>query len=129
MINFKKETIEAIIESGHELKDVMFIGSYDGAYRMNIDKFLEKSDFIYDDSYGSSKIATNLIVYFNDKSYLSRGEYDGSEWWEYNKLLEYKETDSYEDFDVLGGLNYMWETVKEMNDVNYNEDGYLIGEK
>lgn len=92
----------------------MFVGSYDGKYRMDIKKFLKKSNFEYDDGYGSSKIATDLIVYFYDKSYLSRDEYDGSEWWKNNKILEYKESDDYTEFNILGGNEFMWNSVKEM---------------
>ena len=116
MQNFKKETLEKIEESHHKIEDVMFVGSADGKYRMNIDKFLEKSNFEYEESYGSSKIAVDLIVYFKDNSFLSRGEYDGSEWWEYNRLVDYKENDNYETFDILGGSKYSWDTVKEMNE-------------
>jgi len=115
MINFKEETLEAIEESNHKIEDVMFVGSYDGKYRINIKKFLEKSDFEYDAGYGSSQIATDLIVYFYDGSYLSRGEYDGSEWWEYNKKLDYTDNDDFIDFDILGGYKFMWDSVKEMN--------------
>lgn len=116
MINFKKETLEAIEESNHKVEDVMFVGSYDGKYRMDIKKFLKKSDFEYDDGYGSSKIAIDLIVYFHDKTYLSRWEYDGSEGWGYNNILDYKVTDDYTEFNILGGNKFMWSTVKEVNE-------------
>lgn len=116
MINFKKETLEAIEESNHKVEDVMFVGSYDGKYRMDIKKFLKKSDFEYDDDYGSSKIAIDLIVYFHDKTYLSRWEYDGSEGWRYNNILDYKVTDDYTEFNILGGNKFMWSTVKEVNE-------------
>ena len=112
-MNFKKETLTAIEKSGHKIDDVMFIGSYDGKYRININKFLEISDFEYDSGYGGAEIATDLIIYFRDKSYITRGEYDGSEWWEYNKPLDYKETDTYKDFNILTG--YSWVSVDELN--------------
>ncbi len=118
MINFKKETLKAIKDSDHKIEDVMFVGSYNGKYRMNIDKFLEKSDFKYDNGYGASEIAVDLIVYFYDKSHLSRWEYDGSEGWKYNKALDYKKTDDYTDFNILGGDKFMWQTVKEINKEN-----------
>lgn len=116
MENFKKETLEAIQDSNHKIENVMFVGSYDGKYRMNINEFLLKSDFKYDNGYGSAEIATDLIVYFDDKTYLSRWEYDGSEGWKYNTILDYKRTDDYKRFDILGGEDYMCNTVKEMNE-------------
>lgn len=125
--NFLKETIEAIKKSGHKFEDVMFIGSSDGKYRMNWDKFTQKADFEYDSSYGSQKIAVDLIIYFKDKSYITRGEYDGSEWWEYNEPKVFDENDTYIDFDILGNDEYMWQTVEEMNNSEkYDEDGYEL---
>ena len=116
MINFRKETLDAIKDSNHKIEDVMFVGSYDGKYRMDINKFLEKSDFEYDDGYGSSEIATDLIVFFHDKTYLSRWEYDGSEGWEYNNILDYKVTDDYTEFNTLGRNKFVRNTVKEINE-------------
>ena len=115
MINFKEETLKAINESGHKIEDVMFIGSNNGEYRINIEKFLEISDFEYDNSWGSPKIATDLIIYFKDKTYITRGEYDGSEWWQYLVPKVFNENDKYRDFDILGGNKYMWDSVKQMN--------------
>lgn len=115
---FKDETIDAITESGHLLEDVMFIGSNDGKYRVSIDKFLEISNFTYNSGYGASNIPTDLIVYFKDKSYITRGEYDGSEWWEYNKPLIYNETDEYLDFNNLDirKTDYVgWKSVERFN--------------
>lgn len=42
MINLKKETLEAIEESHHKIEDVMFVGSYNGKYRMSIDIFFRE---------------------------------------------------------------------------------------
>lgn len=126
-MNFLKETIEAIQKSGHKFENVMFIGSSDGKYRMNWDKFTQKANFEYDNSWGAQKIAVDLIIYFKDKSYITRGEYDGSEWWEYNEPKVFNENDTYTDFDILGDDEYMWETVEEMNNKEkYDEDGYEL---
>jgi len=97
-MNFKEETIEKIKESGYKLEDVMFVGSNDGKLRINIEKFLEISDFEYDSGYGSAEISGCLIVYFNDKSYLARDEYDGSEWWEYVPASNFSKDDNSDEF-------------------------------
>lgn len=65
--------------------------------------------------YGSAAIATDLIIYFKDHTYIVRGEYDGSEWWEYNVPKLYNEDDKYYDFDILGGNRFMWDSVSQMN--------------
>ena len=100
-MNFLKETKKAIEDSGHKIEDVMFIGSNDGKYRMNWDKFVKKSDFSYDNGYGASIIATNLIIYFKDHTYIRRGEYDGSEWWEYDVARIFDENDYYQELNTL----------------------------
>ena len=115
MINFLTETVKKIKDSGHSENDVMFVGSCDGEYRMTWEKFKEKANFQYDNGYGAAGIAMDLIVYFFDGSFLSRLEYDGSEWWKYNDMKRFEIDDDYKDFDVLGGNGYMWDSVEEMN--------------
>lgn len=115
-MNFLKETEEAIKGSGHNIKDVMFIGSADGEYRMDWNKFKVKANFDYDSGFGAAEIATNLIIYFTDHTYIVREEYDGSEWWKYNVPKLFNENDKYKDFDNLGGLGIMWKTVEELNE-------------
>lgn len=39
MINFLKETLEAIKDCGRNVSDVMFVGSENGKYRMTWEKF------------------------------------------------------------------------------------------
>lgn len=115
MVNFLQETLGEILGSGHTELDVVFVGSYDGKYRMSWEKFKEKANFIYDLGYGAQHIATDLIVYFKDGSYMDRKEYDGSEWWQYHGLLNFSEEDEYKDFNILGGSKYMWKSIEDMN--------------
>ena len=46
--------------------------------------FLDSLDFEYDDGYGQQELFG--IVWLVDDSWLSREEYDGSEWWQHNFL-------------------------------------------
>lgn len=48
------------------------------------EKFLNEIDFDYDSGYGSQELGG--IVWFEDGTWLSRGEYDGSEWWNHHVL-------------------------------------------
>ena len=115
-MNFKEETLKEISESGHEEKDVLFIGSKDGKLRISIEKFKEISDFDYDSGFGGQEIPQDLIVYFKDKSYLDRREYDGSEWWKYNELLDFSAGDEYKDFNKIGRSgDYLEEINKNIN--------------
>lgn len=44
--------------------------------------FERLADIEYDDGYGGANIAETLVV-VGDDWWLERGEYDGSEWWEF----------------------------------------------
>lgn len=60
-----------------------------GYTKKDYDNFLESLDFEYDDGYGSQELGGN--IWFADGTYADRGEYDGSEWWEYHKVPEVPE--------------------------------------
>lgn len=47
------------------------------------DKFLNSLDFNYNNGYGGQELYGT--VWFENGTWLSRGEYDGSEWWELNE--------------------------------------------
>ena len=48
--------------------------------------FLKSLDFDYDAGYGVQELFGT--IWYEDGTWSSRGEYDGSEWWEYNKCPE-----------------------------------------
>jgi hypothetical protein len=47
-------------------------------------EFLDKLDFEYDAGYGGQELYGTVWL-MEDHTWLDRGEYDGSEWWAYNK--------------------------------------------
>ena len=51
-----------------------------------LESFLESLDFEYDAGYGSQELFGT--VWLENGTWLTRGEYDDSEWWEYHKLPE-----------------------------------------
>jgi hypothetical protein len=53
------------------------------------DAFLKKLDFNYNAGYGGQELYG--IIWYKDGTWSTRGEYDGSEWWEYHKCppIEY----------------------------------------
>ncbi len=53
------------------------------------EEFLSKLNFEYDDGYGSQEL--DGVIWYTDGSWSTRGEYDGSEWWEINILPEVPE--------------------------------------
>jgi hypothetical protein len=48
--------------------------------------FLKSLNFDYDSGYGRQELFGT--VWLEDGTWCTRGEYDGSEWWEHNKLPE-----------------------------------------
>ena len=49
-------------------------------------KFLEELDFEYDRGYGDQELFGT--IWYTDGTWSERGEYDGSEWWEYKQVPE-----------------------------------------
>jgi len=101
-MNFLEETREDIKRVGHNIQDIMFIGSYDGKYRMTFQEFERIGDFEYynSNSYGGTEIPTDLIVYFKDDTYLYRIDDDGREHWSYNIIRKFDNNKKYETFDT-----------------------------
>ncbi len=105
MINFLKETIEDIRNSGHIPEDIIFIGSVSSWHQCTWDEFIILADFEYDEGFGSQFVAEDLTVVFLDGHTMTRGEYDGSEWWQHSKpFIKPKETKKIT--SLKGGFGY-----------------------
>jgi hypothetical protein len=92
MINAKNELLRAIGNHTIKCAQMLFEHSWDDTtdilLRSNYSKeeyddFLKKLDFSYDNGYGTQMLYG--IVWFDNGAWLSRGEYDGSEWWIFNE--------------------------------------------
>lgn len=86
-MTFYNETLEAIKSANKLVTDVTFVGKRDGTEGMHWYEFVTCSMFNYDSGFGAAEIQCDLIIQFNDGSWLERGEYDGSEWWQYQAPL------------------------------------------
>ena len=82
-MNLLNETLESIKMSNHSITDIVFIGSKSG-YTCSWKEFEKMADKDYDKNFGAPKVAQDLVIIFSDKQEMRRGEYDGSEWWEYS---------------------------------------------
>lgn len=116
LTNFLEETENSIKKTGHNTDDVMFIGTADGNYRVDWNKFEKIANFEYDCGSGSAEIPTDLIVYFKDNTYMFRWEYDGSEWWEYLVEKIFKETDEFKPFKIVVDERYALSTEYKLVD-------------
>ena len=121
-MNLWTETIKTLRTNGKEWEDVLRVGTKEGYISKELYKKLSR-ETDYDNGYGASKVAEDLMI--EGKGFrLVRGEYDGSEWWDYiplenfigNKKLENIKVLSVENSNEILGNNYVgWETLEELN--------------
>lgn len=83
-MNLLHETIDAILNSGHDKSQIIFVGSEKSGHCCTWDEFEKLADREYNESYGSPEVADDLIIVFGDGAKMLRGEKDGSEWWDFS---------------------------------------------
>ena len=117
MDNLLKETKEAIKKSGHKIEDILFIGSEKSGHSCTWEEFEKLADVEYDGGYGASEVAQDLIIVFKDNAKMWRGEYDGSEWWNYSTPFQMpKELKPIKRLTVKDTDNVGWVNLKELNE-------------
>jgi len=98
-MNFLQETLDVMDRNFKTIDDIDFMNIpedyhkdkswYDSKYTTIFDfnKFKEYANKIgdYDNGYGGAEVPEETEIVFKDGTWLSRSEYDGSEWWEYNR--------------------------------------------
>lgn len=82
-MNLLKETLEILKENGKQESDVLYCCG--DTFKFTWNNFKELADVEYDDGYGGAEVAENLKI-VGENFWLERGEYDGSEWWEFKEL-------------------------------------------
>jgi hypothetical protein len=112
MTNLYEETLETIYNLGYTPDDIVHIGNE--AYGCTWKEFVSLADFTYSSGFGSAKVATDLVIVFDDGSYLSRGEYDGSEWWEFHTTPTIPENPK--SIQSLGGEGFLWVRIADINE-------------
>ena len=88
-----KEVLCADISYGSDYWDsdrkkhaLLPVGFNDEAFAL----FLAAIDYNYDAGYGGQEVFGT--IWYKDGTWSERGEYDGSEWWEYKKMPEIPDT-------------------------------------
>lgn len=82
-MNLRKETLEILKAYNKTVEDIRFICS--GDRNIPIDLFFIKADREYNNGYGGAEVDEYLQI-VGDNWWLERGEYDGSEWWEFKTM-------------------------------------------
>lgn len=83
--NLLAETLEAIEASGHSTEDIVFIGSLETGHRCTWLEYEALADAEYEYGYGAQLVASDLVIAFSDGQRMVRGEFDGSEYWDYRR--------------------------------------------
>lgn len=81
--NLRKETVEILAAQNKTAADIAWVQF--GEFFCSWDEFVAAANFEYDNGYGGTEIDVSLRVVGTDW-WLERGEYDGSEWWEFKTL-------------------------------------------
>jgi hypothetical protein len=76
-----KKPVCAMIHDAWGSGDGILVLLKKGYTDQEFEQFMHDLDFDYDAGYGMQYI--DGTVWFDDGTWLSRGEYDGSEWWVY----------------------------------------------
>ena len=80
---------EIVIHTGSYNKEPDIIAKLLPEYTQeDFKQFIEKLDIDYNKWYGSQELYGT--IWYTDGAWSTRGEYDGSEWWEYHKCPEIK---------------------------------------
>jgi hypothetical protein len=90
LTNLLEETLECLADNKLSPSDVLWVGMLDGAKSVAATwaEFEPIAAGVnYDSGYGCNEIPEGLVVVGSDW-WLSRGEYDGSEWWDFNRKPE-----------------------------------------
>ena len=83
MTNLRDETLKALKEAGQSPDQIAYIG--DRQNSCTWPEFLYAANRQYNAGYGAAAVNRDLIITFQDGSWLERAEYDGYEWWVYKK--------------------------------------------
>ena len=81
-MNLLKETLEVLEECNKTEQDILWVSSNDNGY-FSFEEFKQLANIEYDNGYGGAEVDYSLVIVGED-FWLSRGEYDGSEWWDFN---------------------------------------------
>ena len=82
-MNLKEETLEVLDIHGKRKEDVKYVCGED--FQISLEQFWKLADTEYNNFYGAPEIATDLTL-IGDEFWMERGEYDGSEWWDFHTM-------------------------------------------
>ena len=122
MGNLLKETLRMLEEINKKETDVKWVGTL--THKTTWEDFKKNADVEYNNGFGSPKVAQDLLV-VGENWWLERGEYDGSEWWDYKKMpkeptetIELKALTVNQADDLGYDVSCGWENLLAINGVS-----------
>ena len=116
MTNLFEELEECLADNGYTLSDIECV--YGSDYQITLENFIEVAKRTnYDNGYGGQEVASDLCIKGKD-FLITRGEYDGSEWFQFISL---KVPEEIEKITKLRDVNDWWVTLKELNKGERND--------
>jgi len=109
-MNLLEETLKALEGKDLAPSDIIWIGTRKWGW-FTWDEFSRVANVEYDDSYGTAAVPMGLLI-VGKNWWLERGEYDGSEWWEY-KARPKKPKHHKKPSKIVGRL---WPDMDELNE-------------
>lgn len=106
--NLWEETIDRLKSENKSWDDVLFVTCND--FDISKDNFMETAmNTMYDSGYGGQYIPKDIKI-VGDDFWLDRGEYDGSEWWNFQQAPARKNKEQI--IPALTSSGY-WMTLKD----------------
>ena len=110
MTNLWEETTKILSKYGKTFDDVLFIQGNN--FEITKDNFEIVAKYTnYNTGFGAQRVATDLVLVGKDW-WIERGEYDGSEWWDF-KAIPLKKDEIKNITRLAGG---MWDNLMEINE-------------
>ena len=110
MDNLFTELVECLEDNGYKLSDIEYV--YGSHYQIRLDNFIEVAKKTrYNSGYGGQEVASDLCIRGKD-FLITRGEYDGSEWFEFISL---KVPEEIEEITKLTDQSETWLSLKALN--------------
>lgn len=127
MVNLLTETLNALKFNDKSEKDVIWVGCRN--FKFSWEHYKTIANFEYDNGFGGNEISSDLVV-VGDKWWLSRGEYDGSEWFDYNEkpkepIAEINIKSLRPDLGVFGNDLMQINNLTELDIIKYSRESQI----
>ena len=106
IVNLLEETLKVLKTHDKSPKDVLWVGNE--FHKTTWVGFESVANITYDNGYGGNEIASDLLI-VGDCWWLERGEYDGSEWWDFKTLPKCESNE----FKKLVSVRESWDSELE----------------